>query len=328
MNPASTRFEVSLRTIIYLILIVVGIWLVIEIRDIVALLFVAFISMSALRPAVDNLEKMKLPRILAILLVYAFAIGVTVLFGTLIVPPLVGESIKLINNLSFYLSHALPSLSVNLDTLINQIAPLSQNVARLTFGVFSNIFTVITLAIFTFYFLLERGNLRNFLVAFVGDEMEARVLKIVMKVEERLGAWIRGELMLATIIGLASYLGLTLLGVNYALPLAIIAGILEVVPIIGPIVSAVPAVVVALTVSPGLALAVVALYTVIQQLENNLIVPLVMRQAIGMPPLASLLALMIGGRLAGVAGIILAVPVLLIAQTLVQEILTTKTKSV
>ena len=97
--------------------------------------------------------------------------------------------------------------------------------------------------------------------------------------------------------------------------------ILEIIPIIGPIISAVPSVLVALTVSPGLALAVIALYIIVQQLENNLIVPAVMRQAVGLPPLASLLALMIGGRLAGTIGIVLAVPMLLVIQTLIQEFL-------
>ena len=184
---------------------------------------------------------------------------------------------------------------------------------------FSNILTVFTIAVFTFYFLLERNNLRKFLDIFVGDDLGDRLVIVVKDIEERLGAWVRGQLLLALIIGLASYLGLFILGISYVLPLALIAGILEMVPIIGPIISAIPAIIVALTVSPGLALAVAALYIIIQQLENNLIVPTVMHKVLGMPPLAILLALMVGGRLGGVVGIILAVPVLLVIQTVVGE---------
>ena len=153
----------------------------------------------------------------------------------------------------------------------------------------------------------------------MGDDLGDRLVIVVKDIEERLGAWVRGQLLLALIIGLASYLGLFILGISYVLPLALIAGILEMVPIIGPIISAIPAIIVALTVSPGLALAVAALYIIIQQLENNLIVPTVMHKVLGMPPLAILLALMVGGRLGGVVGIILAVPVLLVIQTVVGE---------
>lgn len=322
-----TKIEITTKSVLLIVLIFVVGWLLVQVRDILVLLFVSFIVMSALKPLVDRVDQLRLPRFLAILAVYAIVISVIVGFGTAIVPPLVSQTVRLTTNLPRYFTQAAPFININQDTIISQIAPIGQNVARVTIGIFSNIVTFFTIAVFAFYFLLEHRNLRHFLDAFVGDELGDRIVIVVKTAEAQLGAWIRGELLLALIIGLASYLGLTLLGISYALPLALIAGVLEVIPIIGPIISAIPAVLVALTVSPGLALAVVALYFIIQQLENNLIVPGVMQKAVGVPPLASLLALMIGGRLGGIVGIILAVPILLVVKTIIQEFVSTTPKS-
>lgn len=319
------RFEITTKTILYLVLIVAGGWLLIQIRDVLGLLFIAFIITSALRSGVDWMEKVGVPRILGVITLYAVLVGTIIGFGTVVLPPLVAETIRLGTNLPQYLAQLSPYVNTNIDSLIQQIAPIGQNVAKVTIGVFNNILTFFTVAVFAYYFLLEHKHLRQFLDMFVGDDIGDRVVVIIRKIEGRLGAWVRGEVILMLIVGLATYLGLTVLGVNYALPLALIAGLLEIVPIIGPIISAIPAVLVALTVSPGLGLAVVALYLIVQQLENNIIVPNVMQKAVGLPPMASLLALLIGGRLAGTVGIILAVPMLLVLQTVVQEFTSSQT---
>ena len=141
------------------------------------------------------------------------------------------------------------------------------------------------------------------------------------KIERRLGSWFIGQITLGVSIGIATYIGLNLLGIEFALSLAIIAGLLEIVPIIGPIISAVPAVLIALTTSPVLAVIVIALFFIIQQLENNILVPMVMRKALGLPPLVTIIALMIGGRLAGVSGMVLAVPIVVISQLVIRELL-------
>ena len=143
---------------------------------------------------------------------------------------------------------------------------------------------------------------------------------IIVAIERKLGAWVIGQLALAVIVGVITYIGLTLLGVEFALSLSIIAGIFEIVPIIGPIISAIPAVLVALTMSPMMALLVAGLFFVVQQLENNIFVPIVMRRAVGIPPIVTILALTIGGKLAGVAGIMLAVPLVVAMQVIFQSL--------
>jgi predicted PurR-regulated permease PerM len=320
------KFEIAPRTILFTILLLVGGWFLIYIHDILYLLFISFILMSALRPLVDRIEKLRIPRAGAILLVYVVLISLIVLGGTVIFPPMINETVRLINNFPQYLSPLSPYIKINVETLIQQIAPLGQNVLMVTIGIFSNLISIVTILVFSFYFLHARTHLPGFIELFLGPQISRQAVNIVSRVEERMGAWVRGQIILCLIIGQASFIGLTLLGINYALPLALLAGILEAVPIVGPNISAIPAILVALTVSKGLALAVAGLYFLIQQLENNVVVPNVMKRTVGLPPLAILLALMIGGRLGGVLGIIIAVPTLLAAQTIALELLRKDTK--
>jgi len=162
------------------------------------------------------------------------------------------------------------------------------------------------------------------LVNFFGEERGKRLISKINKIEYRLGGWIRGQVLLCTMIGIACYVGLRLLGIEYALPLALIAAVLEIVPVIGPIISAIPAVIIAYVTSPSLAIAVIALYTLIQQLEYHLIVPSVMKTAVGLKPIVTIIALMVGGKLLGIAGAVLAIPILIVIMELSEEIMRQK----
>ncbi len=142
-----------------------------------------------------------------------------------------------------------------------------------------------------------------------------------------MGAWVRGQLFLSLVIGVLVYIGLFLLNVPYALTLAIAAGVLEVVPVIGPIVASIPGILLAFTISPVLALGVAVMYFVVQQLENHLIVPQVMGRAVGLNPLVVILAIAVGSRLLGIMGALLAVPLTVVLQIIVLEVLLEKEKS-
>ncbi|MBU4332000.1 AI-2E family transporter, partial [Patescibacteria group bacterium] len=127
--------------------------------------------------------------------------------------------------------------------------------------------------------------------------------------QKKIGSWLRGQVILMIIIGILSYIGLLILGVRYALLLALFAGLMEIIPYIGPIFGAVPAVFIALTQSPIKGLLVIVLYLIIQQLENNLIVPKIMKRAVGLNPIVVILVILIGGKIAGIVGALIAVPV-------------------
>lgn len=314
------KIEISYRTIIFAVAVVAGLWVLGQVRDILFLLFIAFLLMTAIYPLVLMLEKIRMPRVLSIGFVYLVVFG---LFGVSLagtIPLLVTQSTRLLTDLPTFAAKVFPYWNIDVDTLTRQISPISENIVKVTVGIFSNLITTLTVLVFTFYFLLERPRAEQTLLPLVGSMMTKRILDIFRAVERRLGAWVRGELILMASIGVLSYVGLTILHIDFALPLAIIAGVLEIVPTIGPIVSAIPAVLVALATSPFLALTVIALYFIIQQLENNILVPVVMKKSIGFSPLVTILTVMIGGRFAGVVGAILAVPLVLVLQIIINEL--------
>lgn len=311
--------EISYRTIVFALALVAGLWLVLQIRDILFLLFIAFLLMTALHPLVSFLVKFRIPRFIAIGFVYLVLFGFLGVSFAGVIPILVVQSTRFMQELPVVVGRVLPYWNIDVGALTSQIAPIGENVVKVTVGIFSNIVTTVMVLVFTFYFLLERHHAQVVAISLMGETVGVQTISVLRKIEKRLGTWVRGELILMVFVGMFSYIGLVILHVEFALPLAIVAGLLEIVPNIGPTVSAIPAVLVALGVSPFFALSVVALYVIIQQIENNILVPLVMRHVTGFSPLVTILALMVGARLAGITGIILAVPFFLVLQVLLEE---------
>ena len=161
--------------------------------------------------------------------------------------------------------------------------------------------------------------MESFLEKFLSPKEVSKILSVSQKIELRMGAWMRGELILMLVIGIATYIGLKVLGIKFALSLAFIAGLLEVIPIIGPIVASLPAFVVASSTSFVLGGATLVLYVIIQQLENNVVVPYVMSKTAGIHPITTLIALAIGAKLGGLMGAIIAVPTALFIETVVSS---------
>ena len=313
--------EISHRTILFTIGILIGGWLILQIRDILYLLFISFILTTAMRPIVDFLTSKKIPRVLSIFLLYILTIGILGGIIGSVIPQIASQSTHLVQTLPRVAQQILPSLNLDFSSFSNQVAPITQNIVQLGVQIFNNIVTVVTMLVFTFYFLLGRNHLERTIAQFVRKEETKKIVQILSEVEEKLGAWARGQIILMVIIGIATYIGLTLLRVDFALPLAVFAGLLEMVPMIGPIISAVPAILVALTISPLLGLSVAALYFVIQQFENHIVVPQVMRRSVGLSPVLIIVSFMIGGRFEGAVGAILAVPAILVAQVIIGHFL-------
>lgn len=314
------KIDISHRTVIFIAVFILAVWLIYLIRDLLIILFVALIFMSALSPIVKLFSGLKLPKTLGIVITYIIII---VVFGGLlaiVLPPLVEETTKMVSTLPPLLDKLFSNVAVDKSVLQTQLTSLSKNIFSITLSIFDNFLAIIFLLVLTFYLLLERENLEERLsLLFIGRE--ERVKKLIVKIEEKLGGWLRGQLFLSIVIGVLSYIGLTVLGIPYALPLAVVAGVMEVIPVIGPIISAIPSVAIALTISPILSLGVAAMYFVIQQLENHLIVPQVMKRAVGLNPLVVILAIAVGSRLLGLAGALLAVPIAVVLQIVVSEVI-------
>jgi len=317
------KIDISHKTIIFITIFILTLWLLYLIRDLILILFVAVILMSALSPMIKFLSKIRIPKALGIAITYIIIIAIISGLFAIVIPPLIEETTKLFQTLPPNLDYLLSIVAVDKSVLQNQLTELSKNIFSITLTVFDNILTIIFLLVLTFYLLLERQSLENRIASFFIGRQE-RVKGLIIQIEEKLGGWFRGQFFLSLVIGTLSYIGLLILGVPYALPLAVVAGVMEVVPVIGPIISAIPSILIALTISPLLGLAVAVMYFVIQQLENHLIVPQVMKRAVGINPLFVILAIAVGSRLLGFAGALLAVPIAVVIQIIVAEIIEEK----
>ena len=314
------RIDISSRTVVFITVFLLGLWITYQILDLILLLFVALIFMSALSPIVSFLQKLKFPKALGIVIVYLLIIGLLGAALTISFSPLIEQTSRLIQVLPNSIGNLLQIGNVDQSIFEKEIGNITSNLFSYTRSILNNVLTIVLLLVLTFYLLLEKENLEKRAASlFVGQE--ERIRKLLVNIEEKLGSWLRGQLLLSLIIGVLTFIGLTLLQIPYALPLAIWAGLLEVVPVIGPIIAAIPAILLSLTIAPVLAAGTAAMYFVIQQLENHIIVPQVMGKAVGLNPLVVILAIAVGGRLLGVGGALLAVPLVVVGQIIVTDIL-------
>lgn len=324
-----TTIEISLKSVLVVIGTLVLLFIAWKIRAVLIALFISFILMSGFAPLVDWLMKRGVGRALSVAITYILAISFFGLLLFAVIPPLVREIREFVGNLPAYVgwlatyfdNAGLPGISSeNITQIItSRLEAVLSNILSVAFNVFGVFLLFITVAVFSFYLLLEREKIKKNLYLLFPHLPKEKVNSLAHKIEEKLGAWVRGELVLMIIIGTATYIGLTLLRVEFALPLAIIAGLLEIVPNVGPTVAAIPAIIIAFVQSPILAVGVLALYILIQQLENTLVVPKVMQKAVGLSPLVIIFALLAGGSLFGIAGALLAVPTAAIGHVIFED---------
>lgn len=315
------KVDISYKTVVFTVLFLLSLWVIYQVRDILFSLFIAFIFMSALHPTVDRMEKMKIPRPLTVVIIYLLFFGFIGLVAAGLIPALIEQTSALIAHLPDYLDQVrLPLVNREaIEAQLSQLGSLPQGILKFTVSAFYNLVGIFTLAVITFYMLMERKNLPTYLTSLFNRSARQRAIAFIERVEDALGRWVRAEILLMTIIGLMSYVGLTLLQIDFALPLAVLAALLEVIPNIGPTVSAVPAIIAGLIISPLTGLAAAALCFFIQQLENSFIVPKVMEKGLDINPLVVIICLAIGLKLGNIEGMILAIPIFLVIREAVVE---------
>lgn len=312
------RIDISSKTVIFIATFIILLWILFQILDIILLFFVAFILMSALSPLVQRLRRIGVPKILAVLLVFFLVMGLVIALLTLGLTPLISQTSNLAQRLGETLNSLLKTNIIDQTVIQQEASMLSAQVVSFTVDLFRNLISWVSVLVVTIYMLLDREKMEDYATSFFGNRQE-NMRKLLRKIEDKLGDWLRGQVVLSAAVGILVYIGLALLGVEFALPLAIIAGLLEVVPVIGPIISAIPAILIGLTISPLFAALIGGLYLGVQQIESHLIVPQLMRRAVGLNPLLVILAVSIGGRLLGIAGALLAVPIAVVIQLIIQE---------
>ena len=316
------KIEISHRTIIFTVVFLLSLWFLYFIKDIIFALFVSILLMSIFNPLVTRLTIWKIPRFIAVLITYILVLGVFGFSIAWIIPPLVEQTTSFVNDIPYFINNLGWSDFINsniLNSFMSQIGALPSQAVKFGVSVFSNIVSILSVLVLSFYFLLYRSKLNDQLAFMFGEDRKAQVGKIIDEVEVNLGSWARGEIILMFFVGLLTYVGLLILGIPFALPLAIIAGVLEIVPVLGPNIAAIPAIVIGLTISPLMALAVAALCFLIQQLENYLLVPKIMEKSVGVNPIVTLISLTIGYRMMGIVGIILSIPLFLTIKILIKE---------
>jgi len=327
---------ISTNTFLKVILIALAVAFVYQVRDVLIIVFVALVLAAAIDPWITAIERRGVPRGVSIAIIFISLIAFISLVLIALVPLLADQLSQFVNAFpdlyakGFTLVQGVKDQSI-LDGLQKGVESLNSAVSQLTQGFFTGIvgffggvFTFISIFVLTFYLTMEEQGMKRLATDLAPAHYRPYLSKLFHRIEERLGNWLRGQLLLGLIIGVTTYIGLTLLGVKYALVLALIAGITELLPAIGPFIGAIPAIIVALSQEPILGVWVAALYLVIQQLENHLIVPKVMSKATGLKPIIVIISLLLGAKLAGMIGIILAVPTVIIISTFLEDFLEEK----
>lgn len=326
------KLEISWWAIFKLLAALLGIYFLYQIIDILVLLFIVFIIVAALNPIVARLQK-RMPRLAAVTVIFVSIILVLIGASALIFQPLVIQANLLATVLPEKLQSFVPyyqqfsnnrdivaDLGGSLQQLSGTLANLSGNLISALLSVFGGIFTIITIGVLTFYLLIEEHAVKQFIDNLVTPRYKQQVTSLMKKIADKMGAWVRGQLTLMVVIGVLYLILLLALGVEAPLPLALWGGLTEIIPYLGPILGGAAALVVALiTGSPLQALLVVVGIIIIQQLENQLLVPKIMQKAVGLSPIIVIIALMIGGKLFGVMGGLLAIPVAAIVSLLAKE---------
>jgi predicted PurR-regulated permease PerM len=320
------KIEVSYKTIIFTVLFLLALLVLWQVRALIVLLFISFVFMEALNPAVSRLEKFKIPRPLGILILYIIILAAVSFAVAGIVPILVEQTTGLVKTLPEIIGNIklFGASAVDLSSQFKILENIPGGIAKTAISVVSNVISGFIILFLTFYLLLEKKNFAKYSYDIFGESGKQKIITIIERLEVRLGSWVTAEFFLMTIIGVLSYFGYLALGLQYAVPLAIFAGLLEAVPSIGPTIATIIAALVGFSVSPLIGFLTIGVGILIQQLENNLIVPRIMKQTVGFNPLVTILLIAAGASLGGIAGAVLALPLFLTIETILKVFIVKK----
>jgi predicted PurR-regulated permease PerM len=339
-NHNDWTFRRVVWTTLVLVCVALCFWLLYRFNQVVFILFIAILMGTVMRPAVEWLHRRGLPRTAGVILVYFLLLALLIGFVLLLFPLIVEQSTtiaaavpgyyqslrewmvnypnQLIVRLSEFLPETLPSLGPVQQTGPERIASAGQAIGYVTL-VAKAIFIATVILVLAFHWTLDGPQTIRSLLLLIPKGQRAIARELVSAMEAKVGSYIAGQGVLCLAIGIMALVAYMLIGLPNALVLALVAGALEAVPMVGPLLGAIPAALVALSVSPAKLLWVIAATVVIQQVENSLLVPRVMRKAVGVNPFVSLLALFAFASMFGIAGALMAIPMAAIIQLLLDH---------
>lgn len=320
--------EINWSTLWRILIFVLLAFFLYFIKNIVMMTAAAFIIAVICQPLVDFLQKKRVARVLGTSLIFVLMLVVLVFFIYLVVPLVISQ----LNNFFVNFNENIAALAdkgilkdlseqifLNLKTVLSAFSGGAAGILSFIFSVFGGIFAVFTCGVLAFYFTLEEKAVENFFRFCLPESYENKIITIFKNSAKRINRWFQSRVLLSLFVGLLSWAGLSLLKVDYSFTLALIIGFLDILPFIGPFIAGVLAFLVSLKISWILGIWVALFLFIVQQLENIIFTPWLMKKATGLSPLVILLALLIGAKIAGLLGFILAIPITIIAQEIFRE---------
>jgi len=343
-EPSHVVVEFSLPCVAKATLVVIGLYLLVrfvgEVQDVIIIIFVSLFLAAAFDSIVDQLQKKKIPRSVSVIGIYLIAFAVLTVFISTLIPLMAHQTLELARTITDLVANLTKEAFIwelpyaenlqstlegfianadqqavlsNLQAGLEQIGAQLQNLAGNTFGavkvIFNGVFNAILVLVLTFFIIVDEKGINHFFTSLFPSKHTEYIIAKSDAIKEKIGYWLRGQLKLMVAMTIITFVGLKILGIEYALTLAILAGLTELLPVIGPIIAAIPALLVGLNASPMTALWVLIFYFIIQQLEGNILVPLIMKKSVGLSPIIIIIAMLIGFQFLGILGVIIAVPV-------------------
>ena len=346
--PPITKISITTGTLFRAMLVLLFFVLLFYLRGVLLVLLTAVVIASSIEPFTVWLQKLRIPRLIAVILLYiVLSIGFVGIFY-FFVPSLLSDTANFLRAVPALLENIPSPISLERDSLLNGadlaqtlsqgitstsepssltavFTDLSQILGSFAKGfwdnvsiVFGGIVSFLLIVVLSFYLAVQEDGMAAFLRVVTPEHQESYVIGLWKRAQKKIGYWMQGQILLAVLVGILVYLGLTIVGIKNALFLAVFAAILETIPLFGPILSAIPGIALAYgTGSLSLALLVAGVYLIIQQFENHLIYPLVVKKIVGVPPMVVILALIIGAELGGFLGLLISVP---LAATVMEDL--------
>lgn len=326
------KIDISTSTIFRFVLIILGLVFIYIVRDVLLMVFIALIIAAAIDGPVDWMAKHRVRRTLGTLMIYLFIAGLLASFIYWVVPTLAGQLKSLAVALPEYLNNMGADISVFqyklssgsvqkfLENFSGQLYGATSGVFGTAVNIFGGIFSAIVVVVISFYLVVQDKGIKMFISSVTPAEHRPYVVNLAERIQIKLGRWMRGQLIIMLAIAVMVFAGLFSLRVDFALMLALLAGLLEIVPYIGPVLAGSAAVSLAFLQSPFLGFLVLILFIVVHQVEGYVLVPLVMKKAVGLNPLVVIISMIVGAKLLGILGVVVAVPIVAIISVFLGDI--------
>jgi len=315
---------VSIKTVLIIAGVILAGYVIVMMGKVFAILGMALLIATAAEQSIKKLVKRRVRRGFAVYFVYILLILFVAGTFTIGVPPLIKEVRKLIANLPTIAQSlgGLEQFGFSPADIIPQITKATSNVIAISYSIFSNVAVLVTVFFLALYMSLDWENIKARFLSLFNTELRDEIEETIFEIEVSISQWIKGQAFLMLVVGVASFAGFSAIGIEYALALAVIAGLLEMVPMIGPVITAVLASAITFTQSPVKGIMVVVLCIIIQQLENNVLVPRIMQKVSGFSPLIILIAVITFTNFFGIVGTVVAVPCVMVGYVIVKRVLT------